>query len=177
MLPGNQSRWPDFRAAGRLLADYLEAAGHGDDEGGALFRPLHHSRGDSLGGITPDRCISWCGTIPPHWALRLGRIVCAPRRRPTLSNTAWIWRKSCRCSAMPTSPRPACTISATAAPNRVQCSKYGIRRRCGCFALVHENHITHGNQPHTEQDHSRRQRDWRKKRNHMHAADAIIVKC
>lgn len=41
-------------AAGRLLADYLEAAGHGDDEGGALFRPLHHSRGDSLGGITPD---------------------------------------------------------------------------------------------------------------------------
>ncbi len=32
----------------------LISAGHGDDEGGALFRPLHHSRGDSAGGMMPD---------------------------------------------------------------------------------------------------------------------------
>ena len=45
---------PLHSAAGRLLADYLEVAGHGDDESGALFRPLHHSRGDSKDGITAD---------------------------------------------------------------------------------------------------------------------------
>lgn len=45
---------PLHPAASRLLADYLEAAGHGDDDSEALFRPLHHSRGDSESGITPD---------------------------------------------------------------------------------------------------------------------------
>ncbi|NGZ96217.1 MAG: integrase [Nitrospira sp. WS110] len=52
---GGKTRFiPLHPAAGRLLADYLEAAGHGDDESGALFRPLHHSRGDSQDGLTPD---------------------------------------------------------------------------------------------------------------------------
>ncbi|MGE3331967.1 MAG: tyrosine-type recombinase/integrase [Candidatus Melainabacteria bacterium] len=52
---GGKTRFvPLHPAAGRLLADYLEAAGHGDDESGALFRPLHHSRGNSEDGITPD---------------------------------------------------------------------------------------------------------------------------
>lgn len=52
---GGKTRFvPLHPAAGRLLSDYLEAAGHGDDESGALFRPLHHSRGDSESGLTPD---------------------------------------------------------------------------------------------------------------------------
>lgn len=52
---GGKTRFvPLHPAAGRLLADYLDAAGHGEDESGALFRPLHHSRGESAGGITPD---------------------------------------------------------------------------------------------------------------------------
>lgn len=52
---GGKTRFvPLHPAAGQLLADYLEAAGHGDDESGALFRPLHHSRGNSEDGITPD---------------------------------------------------------------------------------------------------------------------------
>lgn len=52
---GGKTRFvPLHPAAGRLLADYLEAAGHGDDDSGALFRPLHHSRGDSQRGLTPD---------------------------------------------------------------------------------------------------------------------------
>lgn len=52
---GGKTRFvPLHPAAGRLLSDYLEAAGHGEDESGALFRPLHHSRGDSENGLTPD---------------------------------------------------------------------------------------------------------------------------
>jgi integrase len=38
-----------------LIHDYLEAAGHGDDESGALFRPLkNNTTGTLAGAITPD---------------------------------------------------------------------------------------------------------------------------
>jgi len=41
--------------AAELIDDYLDAAGHGADAGGALFRPLRNSRGGSLEeAITPD---------------------------------------------------------------------------------------------------------------------------
>ena len=46
---------PLHPAASGLIVDYLEAAGHGGEEGGALFRPLHHSRAEgSQQAITPD---------------------------------------------------------------------------------------------------------------------------
>lgn len=52
---GGKTRFvPLHPAAGRLLSDYLDAAGHSDDDAGALFRPLHHSRGDSERSMTPD---------------------------------------------------------------------------------------------------------------------------
>ena len=44
-------------AAGGLVLDYLEAAGHGAEDGGALFRPLHNNRAHRTGlakAITPD---------------------------------------------------------------------------------------------------------------------------
>jgi integrase/recombinase XerD len=38
-----------------LIHDYLEAAGHGDDETGALFRPIrNNTTGKLYGAITPD---------------------------------------------------------------------------------------------------------------------------
>ena len=38
-----------------LVTDYLDTAGHGDDDGGALFHPLHHSPVDGAAqAITPD---------------------------------------------------------------------------------------------------------------------------
>jgi site-specific recombinase XerD len=53
---GGKTRYvPLHPAAAGLIADYLAAAGHGDEDSGALFRPVHNSR--SLGsaeGITPD---------------------------------------------------------------------------------------------------------------------------
>ena len=41
-------------AASGLIADYLDASGHGQDEASALFRPLHHWRDlASSKGMTP----------------------------------------------------------------------------------------------------------------------------
>ena len=52
---GGKTRFvPLHPAANGFITDYLEAAGHGDDDSGALFRPLHHSRGDSEHSLTPD---------------------------------------------------------------------------------------------------------------------------
>ncbi len=53
---GQKTRYvPVHPAAGRLIAEYLEAAGHADQETGALFRPLHNSRNmQSEDAITPD---------------------------------------------------------------------------------------------------------------------------
>ena len=37
------------------MLDYLEAAGHGQDDAGALFRPIHNNRGDGVAkAITSD---------------------------------------------------------------------------------------------------------------------------
>jgi site-specific recombinase XerD len=53
---GGKTRYvPLHPAASGLIADYLDAAGHGDDISGKLFRPLHNSRNKaSAAGITPD---------------------------------------------------------------------------------------------------------------------------
>ena len=53
---GGKTRYvPLHPAVSGLVADYLDAAGHGDDDGGALFRPLHNSRAEGAAqAITPD---------------------------------------------------------------------------------------------------------------------------
>lgn len=53
---GGKTRYvPLHPAVSGLVADYLDAAGHGDDDGGALFRPLHNSRAEgAVQAITPD---------------------------------------------------------------------------------------------------------------------------
>ena len=53
---GGKTRYvPLHPAAGGLIADYLEAAGHGTEDTGALFRSVHHSRVEgSQKAITPD---------------------------------------------------------------------------------------------------------------------------
>jgi site-specific recombinase XerD len=53
---GGKTRYvPLHPAAAGLIDDYLAATGHGTEEGGALFRPLHRARveGDAA-AITPD---------------------------------------------------------------------------------------------------------------------------
>jgi len=53
---GGKTRYlPLHPATHALIHDYLDAAGHGDDENGALFRPLRNNRTGRLeGAITPD---------------------------------------------------------------------------------------------------------------------------
>lgn len=53
---GSKTRYvPLHPAAAGLIADYLAEAGHGDEDSGALFRPLHNSRAEgAAGAITPD---------------------------------------------------------------------------------------------------------------------------
>jgi site-specific recombinase XerD len=53
---GEKTRYiPLHGVAGDLICAYLEKAGHGADEAGALFRPLRNSRGSGRqGAITPD---------------------------------------------------------------------------------------------------------------------------
>jgi integrase len=53
---GGKTRYvPLHPAAGGCVAEYLEAAGHGGDDAGPLFRPLHHNRGGGRAkALTPD---------------------------------------------------------------------------------------------------------------------------
>jgi integrase/recombinase XerD len=53
---GGKTRYvPLHPAVSGLVADYLAVAGHGGDDGGALFRPLHHNRAEgAVQAITPD---------------------------------------------------------------------------------------------------------------------------
>lgn len=53
---GGKTRYvPLHPAAAGLIADYLAEAGHGEEDSGALFRPLHRSRAEGdAGAITPD---------------------------------------------------------------------------------------------------------------------------
>jgi site-specific recombinase XerD len=53
---GGKTRWlPLHPGTNGLISDYLEAAGHGADDSGALFRPVRNNRTGNLGqAITPD---------------------------------------------------------------------------------------------------------------------------
>lgn len=53
---GGKTRYvPLHPAAAGLINDYLTEAGHGGEEGGALFRPLHRARAEGgAAAITPD---------------------------------------------------------------------------------------------------------------------------
>jgi integrase/recombinase XerD len=52
---GGKTRYvPLHPAAGGLIHDYLERAGHGADEAGALFRPVSHNTKGGTKAITPD---------------------------------------------------------------------------------------------------------------------------
>ncbi|MGZ9211154.1 MAG: tyrosine-type recombinase/integrase [Candidatus Binatia bacterium] len=52
---GGKTRYvPLHPAAGGLIHDYLERAGHGADETGALFRPVSNNTRESGKAITPD---------------------------------------------------------------------------------------------------------------------------
>jgi integrase-like protein len=54
-----------------LIHDYLEAAGHGEDENGALFRPIRNNRtAGSTRRSLPTGSTGWCAGIQRRWVSR-----------------------------------------------------------------------------------------------------------
>lgn len=83
---GGKTRYlPLHPMAGELIDKYLEAAGHVDDEAGALFRPLHNAR-DPLSpkALTPDAVYK----IVRGYAVKLGLNIGAHALRATAAANA-----------------------------------------------------------------------------------------
>jgi integrase/recombinase XerD len=83
---GNKERYvPLHEFAADLIDDYLDAAGHGADAGGALFRPLRNSRGgDREKAITPDGVYK----LVQHYAAALGVKIRTHSLRATAATNA-----------------------------------------------------------------------------------------
>ena len=83
---GGKTRYlPLHPAASGLIADYLEAAGHGAEDAGALFRPLHHWRVEgSQKAMTPDAIYK----LVKKYSLVLGFEIGAHSLRATAATNA-----------------------------------------------------------------------------------------
>ena len=82
--PPNRGNLP-HPAAGSLILDYLALAGHGHDDAGALFRPLHHNReATSIRSLTPDAVYK----VIRDYSGRLGFQVVAHSLRATAATNA-----------------------------------------------------------------------------------------
>jgi integrase len=83
---GGKTRYlPLHPAASGLIAEYLEAAGHGGAEASPLFRPLHHSRDQkSTLAITPDGVYR----MVREYSVRLGFEIGAHSLRATAATNA-----------------------------------------------------------------------------------------
>ena len=72
-----------------LIHDYLDAAGHGIDENGALFRAIRNNRTGRLErAITGDGIYSWCAAIRRCLGLRSARMHFARQPPPMLDHQA-----------------------------------------------------------------------------------------
>jgi site-specific recombinase XerD len=108
-----------------LVHDYLDAAGHGEDENGALFRPVRNNRNGRLDtAITPNGILYARPHLfraarfqdPPPCAARDSSHQCP---RPSGRQSP----KSRSGSVMPTSPPPAFTITARRGQKTVRRSR------------------------------------------------------
>jgi integrase/recombinase XerD len=117
---GEKTRYvPLHGVAGDLIDEYLKKAGHGDDNAGALFRPLRDSRGGGRKkAITPDGVYKLVRKYSALWVSRSALTRCARRRRPMRSTTTPTSPRSRNGSATPTSRRRGSTITAKRGPTR-----------------------------------------------------------
>ena len=82
---GSKLRYiPLHAGTAELIHDYLEAAGHGDDETGALFRPIRSRTGELEGAITPDGVYK----LVRHYSKALGFRIGAHALRTTAATNA-----------------------------------------------------------------------------------------
>jgi integrase/recombinase XerD len=71
---GEKTRYlPLHPGTNALIHDYLEAAGHGDDDNGALFRPLRNNRtGELKNALTPDGVYKLVRTYSAQLGFEIG---------------------------------------------------------------------------------------------------------
>jgi len=82
---GDKARYvPLHDFAAELIDDYLDAAGHGGDDTGALFRPLRNSKGGRENSITPDGLYK----LVQHYSATLGVKIRAHSLRATAATNA-----------------------------------------------------------------------------------------
>jgi len=113
---GEKTRYlPLHPGTNELIHDYLDAAGHGDDENGALFRPIRNNRTGRLDkALTPDGVYRLVRGYSAGSVSRSAPTRCARRPPPTRSTTRPTSPRCRNGSATPTSPPPASTITARA---------------------------------------------------------------
>ena len=105
---------PLHPAASGLIGDYLEVAGHGADDAGALFRPLRNNctTGGLERAITPDAVYK----LVRQYSVRPTRLT----TRPTSPRCRSGW-------VTPTSPRPEFTTTARPGRRTVRRSRWPTR--------------------------------------------------
>jgi len=83
---GGKTRYiPLHAAASGLILDYLKAVGHGDDDSGALFRPVRNNTTGTLdNAITPDGIYR----LVRHYSALLGFDIGAHALRATAATNA-----------------------------------------------------------------------------------------
>ena len=108
-----------------LINDYLDAAGHGLDETGALIRPVRNNRTGRLeGAITADGVYRWFEDIRRNWGSRSARTRYARPPPPMRSITKPTSRRSKNGSGTPISPPPELTITGARVPRIARRSKW-----------------------------------------------------
>ena len=126
---GEKTRYlPLHPGTNELIHDYLEAAGHGEDENGAAVPadPQQPHRPDSTRRSIPTWSTGWCADIQPSSASRSAPTRCARRPPPTRSTTRPTSPRCRNGSATPTSPPPASTITARPGPRTARRSRWPI---------------------------------------------------
>jgi len=111
-----------------LIHDYLAIAGHGDDDAGALFRPVRNNRtGKLVSAITADGVYKLVRPIRRSSGSRSARTRCGRRPPPMPSTTRPTLPRFRNGSATQTSPPRASTIIGGRGRRTARLSKWRIR--------------------------------------------------
>jgi len=115
---GGKTRYlPLHPGTNGLINDYLDAGGHGIDDGGALFRPVRNNcTGRLEGAITADGVYRLVWRYLGQLGFLIGAHALARPPPPTRSITRPTSPRCRNGSATPTSPLPASTIIAARGP-------------------------------------------------------------
>ena len=132
---GEKTRYlPLHPGTNMLIHDYLEAAGHGADDNGALFRPIRNNRTHRLDkALTPDAVYKLVRRYSAALGFEIGAHALRATAAPMPSTTRQISPKCRNGSAMPISRQPESTIIArpglkTAPHSRLHIENYARPR-------------------------------------------------